>query len=185
MSRELETGLLSAITSNSLKPIFLCKFEFDSGDVNLWTGYGEIVFDGEVYTGAGNLLSVQPAEEATDVETRNASFTLKATSEIVSLALSENYNQRPCSIFFGALNDANTLIEYPKLIFKGKMDTMPIEDDPNNPIISLNAENDLVILDRKKARRYTDEDQKLDYPSDDGFSFVTSMQDEEITWGTA
>ncbi len=38
-------------------------------------------------------------------------------------------------------------------------------------------------MDKARVRRFTDNDQRIDYPNDDGFSFVTKIQDREINWG--
>ena len=35
----------------------------------------------------------------------------------------------------------------------------------------------------QRERRYTPEDQKLDYPLDEGFSSVASLQDKQVAWG--
>ena len=62
------------------------------------------------------------------------------------------------------------------------MDTMPVTPDPNNPVIRLNAENDLYRLTQSRERRLTHEEQQNDYPGDMFFEYVTDMQDKEIVW---
>ena len=34
-----------------------------------------------------------------------------------------------------------------------------------------------------RVRRYTAEDQKIDYPNDKGLEFVAEMAEKEIVWG--
>ena len=41
----------------------------------------------------------------------------------------------------------------------------------------------LIDLDRSRARRFTSEDQKIDYPDDKGLEMVASLQDTVIIWG--
>ena len=43
--------------------------------------------------------------------------------------------------------------------------------------------NVLIDLNRSRVRRYTNEDQQIDYPTDVGFEYVQSLQDFEIKWG--
>jgi hypothetical protein len=40
----------------------------------------------------------------------------------------------------------------------------------------------MIDLLRPKTRRYTGEDQKIDFPSDLGFDFVPELQDQQIIW---
>ena len=71
----------------------------------------------------------------------------------------------------------------PMIIFDGFMDTMNIVDQTSTAIVQIAAESALISLQRPKVRRYTDEDQKIDHPTDDGFNFVPTIQDKLITWG--
>ena len=63
------------------------------------------------------------------------------------------------------------------------MDTMGIEDTGDTANISLTAESRLIDLERSRERRYTSEDQKIDYPNDKGLEFIADLQDKEIVWG--
>jgi len=60
---------------------------------------------------------------------------------------------------------------------------MTINEAGDSSSINLTVENKLIQLDRARVRRFTDNDQKIDYPDDEGFSFVTKIQDKEIVWG--
>ena len=38
-------------------------------------------------------------------------------------------------------------------------------------------------MEESRARRYTKEDQLIDFTSDNSLRFVAGLQDKEITWG--
>ena len=40
-----------------------------------------------------------------------------------------------------------------------------------------------IAMEEARNRRYTDEDQKIDFSSDNSLRFVAGLQDKEITWG--
>jgi hypothetical protein len=63
------------------------------------------------------------------------------------------------------------------------MDVMTIEDAGATANINVTAESRLIDLDRSRARRFTSEDQKIDYPDDKGLEMVASLQDTVIIWG--
>jgi hypothetical protein len=75
------------------------------------------------------------------------------------------------------------IIADPFKCFEGRFDVPDIVDEGARATISARYESRLIDLDRVRARRYTDEDQKLDYPTDKGFEYVPSLQDAQIPWG--
>ena len=63
------------------------------------------------------------------------------------------------------------------------MDTMVIADEAETASLSITLENRLVDFERARVRRYTSEDQKIDFPNDKGLEFVADLQEKEILWG--
>jgi hypothetical protein len=63
--------------------------------------------------------------------------------------------------------------------FRWRIDTMAIEKG-KTATITLTAENRLADWDRARIRRWTDEDQKADYPTDRFFEFIPELQEKEI-----
>jgi len=72
------------------------------------------------------------------------------------------------------------IIANPIRWFKGTMDQMPIVLDPEKPIIRLFIESDGILFTQAKERRYTHEDQQIEYEGDKFFEFVPDLQDKEI-----
>lgn len=184
MARDLTVGMITEIEASELKPLFLLKAEFDSGDVLFWTGYGQIVWNAETYTGAGNLLAIDQIAETQELVANGVNITLSGIpSSLVSLTLAEPYQGRPLTIWFACMDDSGTIVADPYMFFKGRMDIMVIEDDGETSKIEVAVENDLIALRDSKERRYTDEDQKAEYPDDRGFEFVATSQDITLSWG--
>ena len=71
----------------------------------------------------------------------------------------------------------------PFTIFDGIMDKMDIQDSGETATITVHCESALIALQNAKERRYTSEDQKIDFPNDLGLDFVPSIQDLNIVWG--
>lgn len=184
MARDITSGFSTEIDATVLRPVILIQAEFDSGVIRFWTGYGELTYDSEIYTGAGDLIQMNRVDETQSLTANNVSFELSGIpSSLVSIALAEDYQGRVIKAWFGVLDDDFSLIADPYQIFSGYMDTMQIEDDGVNSKIRVNCESELLILKESKERRYTPEDQKQDYPSDLGLDFVPLIQDIELTFG--
>lgn len=76
------------------------------------------------------------------------------------------------------------LVGDPYLIQEGRFDIASLEDPGNGPcVISAAYEGELIDLDRPRERRWTPEDQALDYSGDQGFDQVAQLQDASFVWG--
>ena len=191
MSRVLSAEMLAVATADVVRPIYLVKAEFDSTppedrNLYLWSGFGDLTFNGKNYLGVGNLLSISAVDESTDLTATGASIVLSGIqSPLLAIARDEDYQGRPITIYLGALDDTGDLIASPTVLFSGFMDVMTIAEAGETSTISVTAENKLIAFDRSYVRRYTAEDQKIDYPNDMGFEFVAKIADQEIIWGRA
>ena len=209
MSRNLDADMVTALSDAEIQIFFAVQLNFDSQQLNLWTGLGEISIDGNAYTGAGNFLQFSSIEETSEIAARGATITLSGIpSDLLSLALSEPYQGRVCRIYFGVL-DAKTfylLQENADLIedengvgigidfntaaddvitevFSGYIDQMDISEEANTSSIGLSVESKLIDLERTRTFRYTSESQKAKYPNDLAFDFVEDLQDKKFSWG--
>lgn len=188
MTRPSTTAFNNAIAADNVDPFFAVKLEFESGSTRLWTGVGDISFEAgsgsETFSGAGDLVSVSAVEETNDIESSGVTVALSGiNSSLISLALSENYQGRNVTLYLGLLS-SGAVVADPYILFRGLMDMMDISDSGDTASIQVQAQNRLVALQKAKPRRFTQEDQKLIDPTDQGLSFVNDLQDKTITWGT-
>ncbi len=209
MSRNLDADMVGALSKAEIQIFFAVQLNFDSQQLNLWTGVGEISIDGNTYTGAGNFLTFSSIDETSEIAAKGAVITLTGIpSDLLSLALSEPYQGRVCRIYFGVL-DAKTfylLQENADLIedengvgigidfntaaddviteiFGGYIDQMNITEEAETCTIGVSVESKLIDLERQRTFRYTSESQKAKYPNDLAFDFVEDLQDKKFSWG--
>lgn len=184
MSRNLTTAVQNQLAASELEPFFAIKLAFDSGDVKLWTGYGDITVASETYTGGGQLLSISPIEETVEIAARGVNLALNGiNSSLVSVALTESYQGRSAKVYLGVIS-SGAVVSDPYLVFDGRMDVMTIEDSGDTANISLSAESRLIDLERARVRRYTNNDQQNQFAGDTSLRFVADLQDKEIAWGS-
>ena len=214
MPRGMQDKVAAAAQRPVVAPCIFVEMLFDAGPVRLWSGLGNLIWDGKEWLGGGELLSVSDVPETSAVQADGVSVTLSGIpEENISLALNEHYQGRACNLWFGLLgvdqggeleteaggllegpvgvwrDDTGTrgqLVGDPVMIFRGRMDLMPIEDDGADTVsITITAENRLLDLERANERRYTDADQQIDFPGDKGLSEVNDAAEKEILWGRA
>lgn len=175
------TGVPSEFSSDSFTAFLAVELEFDSGTTRIWSGYGDITIDGNIYTGGGTIVNISPIEENAEIGAKGAAILLEGiSSSILSYALTENYKNRIASIYVGGIT--NGIVSSYK-VFSGRMDVMTISENGDTCSVSITAESRLIDLERPRLRRWTSEDQKNIDPNDKGFEFVNSLQEATIKWG--
>lgn len=184
MSRSLTASMGNVTTAEVVRPIVLVEAQFDSGTVFLWSGYGDLSWNAQTWQGAGELLKIEAIQETVEVKAVGTQITLNGIdTDMLGKAQNEDYQGRIVKIYLGALDDSGSVISTPIVIFSGRMDVMTITDQGDTASIELTVESRFIDFERTKERRYTDQDQKIEYPTDKGFEFVASIQDKEILWG--
>lgn len=184
MSRSLSSAMQAVATAEVVRPIVLVQCDFDSGALNLWNGLGDLTVGGVDYVGAGTLLNISSMKESADLSANGMTVTLSGITEpLISKARDEDYQGRELKVLLGAMDSTNSVISSPVIIFSGFMDTMTIQDGAETATIAVAVENRLIEFQRNRIRRYTAEDQKIDYPTDKGLEFVAEIAEKEIVWG--
>ncbi|MGA2501113.1 MAG: hypothetical protein ABSH20_25530, partial [Tepidisphaeraceae bacterium] len=87
------------------------------------------------------------------------------------------------AMYLALFDSSGAIIADPCLLWQGSMDQPTIEVSGDTATISMACENRLIDMNVAVDRRYTNEDQQLDYPGDLGFSFVDQIQEVTIYWG--
>lgn len=188
--RALTAGMASAVQAAVVRPAIFFEGEFsaagspDTQYLRLWTGVGNISWDGKLWSGAGKLLGISPIEESARIEAVGFTVTLSGMpSDQISLALQSIEQGRPGKIWLAAMDSDGSLIADPYLQQQGRFDIVMIEDNGSTCTIQAQYESRLVDLLKPRTRRYTVEDQKIDYPNDTGFHKVAALQDIQLIWG--
>jgi hypothetical protein len=207
MSREIGTGIATALEANEIQPFFGVQLYLDSQPLYFWTGLGDLTIGGITYLGTGQFLSISEMEETAEIAAKGAVITLSGIpSNLISLAITEPYQGRICKIMFGAI-DANReylLAEDGSYIlredsgriditsgeatpavelFSGYIDRMDIDEGPDTSTIAISIESRLIDLERARIFRFTDQSQKSRHPNDRGLEFVEDLQDKQFNWG--
>jgi hypothetical protein len=185
MTRSISASNITASQGEVIRPILLIKLEFDGETIYINNSVLSITFDGNAYVGAGSFIGISLTQEG--IELRNYSIDLTLTgldSSLISEALGVNYKNRDATVYLAFLTSNHALVDDPFIVFKGRMDVMPI-DIGKISTITLTVEGRLADWERARVRRYTDEDQRKYYSNDKGFEYVPQMVEKVLIWGRA
>lgn len=184
MTRDLTPEVVAASEAVDIEALLLITMYFDSGAVRLWTGYGQLDYNGNLYVGTGDILKVSGMEESAEIRATGISLEMAGLDPaIIQIALAEPYQGRQIDVLFAMMDDNHAIIPDPKVSFRGRMDIMTIDDQAETVTITLSAESRLIDFDTAPNRMYTAEDQAIDFPGDKGLDFVPDIQEMDFTWG--
>lgn len=180
----LDSSIVNRLGADEQALFFAVKAEFDTDDIKVWTGIDDLIISSETYTGAGTLLAISNTEDNLELKSNGIVVSLSGMDEtIVNYALTENYQNRPITIFMGYVMGGTNEVAGTLTLFKGRMTSLVINDTPEGSTVTIDAENRLVDLDRPSNLRYTKESQNFLHSGDTGFNRVASLQDKQINWG--
>ncbi len=182
--RAMTSDAIAAITSPMVRPALLVQATFASETIYFWSGLGTIVWNGQAWIGIGSLGSISTIEEGSTVEAKGINFSISGFDpSALGAVMGEFQVALPALVFLGFFDAAGALIDDPVCCFSGRMDKPTLDVSGTSATITINCENRLVEMNVSAERRYTHEDQQVDFPGDLGFQFVNSIQDSQIYFG--
>jgi hypothetical protein len=183
MARDLTAGVITQLQAASVEVGILFEGEFASGWVRLWSGVGTLSWDSKSWSGVGTLLGISGIDETNEIRASGLTVSLSGVpSDLLSAALGDARSGKTGRVYL-AFFSGGSIVADPILQFEGRLDVPAIEDGPDTATISISYESELIDLERARERRYTPEDQAIDFPGDLGFDYVAALQDAQITWG--
>ena len=182
----LDSSIVNRLGADEQALFFAVKAEFDTDDILVWSGIDDLVIGSDTYTGAGTLLSVSNSEDNLELKSNGLVVALSGMdTTVVNYALTENYQNRPITFFMGYVMGGTNEVAGTLTLFRGRMTSLVINDEPTGSTVTIDAENRLIDLDRPSNLRYTKESQNFLHSGDTGFNRVASLQDKQINWGKA
>jgi len=183
-SRGLSINMAAMAVAAEVRPLILVEAEFDTNPLYLWNGIGTFTYSSTDYIGAGNLLSISAISENVELRASGITVQLSGISDpLLAKAKTEDYQGRELVVKLGGFDSSDNVIADPIIMFSGFMDTMTITEGGETATIAVTVENRLIEFEKTRVRRYTDNDQRIEHPNDDGLEYVSQIQEKAIVWG--
>lgn len=184
MPRVLTAAVITELKAARSRPVWFVEAGFSSGIVNLWSGLGTISWDGKTWSGAGKLGGISVVTETSDLRAENIVLTLSGLpSDILTKVLDEIRFGKEATVWKGYLTEAGAVVVDPFIEFKGIIDKGQIDETGETSTVQINVESEQAAFQRALERRYSSEDQKTEFPTDEGFDHVTSIAQLNVVWG--
>ncbi len=182
-----DRGLASAfdteLDSAFLRPIVFLELQLDAGTERLHDGIGDITWDSQTWTGAGDLGSVGRMEETVELSSLPLTLQLSGLdATFLSEAMDNDYFLRPAIVYIGALDvSTGALVADPDEFKRGYIDDMEVRYGTSN-IITVTIEDEDADLDRPHGELYSNQQQQEDFSGDVGLEFLEQMASVRVVW---
>jgi hypothetical protein len=126
-------------------------------------------------------------QEGIDVSPYALTLSLSGVdSTITDAALTENYFQRPVTVYLGVLDATDALIADPTQIWAGEMDQITMSVGASGgDVVQLVCESSLARFDKSRNVMYTNANQQSRFTGDLFFSHIQNVAGVKIGWGSA
>lgn len=182
MSRSLAIAVDAALAAGNVTYAILIELAFDSGTVYMCQETYNITWNGHTYLGVAQVGTIEPVQEAGELESLGMKGTLFCSPTSLGYALNEEVQGRGCTMRLALMDSSHQIIPDPIVCFVGRMDTMDVELG-DTASITLTAESRFAAWNVPNVRRWNHEDQTSEHPSDRFFEFVPQMVEHQILWG--
>lgn len=186
ITRGLTAAMVTALGARTLRPILLFEAAFTSGSIQVFCGTGTLyTSDGRQWVGVPLPVEIATISDLSKVLAAGTSFTFSGLdSSLLTKTMNECRITGAAKAYLGLLGPDDRLIPDPQLMVSGYLDAPQIEDGGQTSTIRFNVEGPFLD-NRTRIRRFTNEDQQLDYPGDEAFKFRVKLSNQEIVWGKA
>lgn len=189
MGRSLSSGVLTELDAVVKRVEVLVELEYNTTTFRAWSGSTTRTFMGNSFTGVGDLGTMGDIKESGDLTGASAEFALNGASPaLVTLALTEARLGKTAKAWLALFDAADNLIDGDSgliPIYDGDMEVPVVEKGPERSIITQRAVSDFKAVRRTIVRRYTDQDQQIDFPGDVGLEFISTLRDAAFTIKTS
>lgn len=197
---EFEAAIEAQLSGGVVRASPLVHFDFRSGAVRVWPGFGPLDAGGYRWQGIGNLGSMSPVTAGSGGAIEEISFSLFGDETMLATIEedAEEASGREVNVWLQFFDirqedEAGNWVEWqplsdPLVLFWGRMGplavqrTPPGEDARASRIVSVSAQNAFLNRSRPAFAWFTDRDQKSRAASDNMFVRVSQLTEGTVRW---
>jgi hypothetical protein len=185
--KSISAGQQTALDAAHVVPVVFAQIDFAALDVQRYcTAGATIAWNSYNWLGTGGMVGIEPVRETGAIESVGLRLTMSGVpSNLISLALTGEFQGRAITFWLGLLDAAGALIGDPIVEYTGRLDTMTIVEGEQTATISVTVESEMASLMSAAARRFNDADQQKEYSGDKFFQYVAQMREKVLAFPTA
>jgi len=186
MTRNLTTALKNELATYVLRPVHLFTFGF-STPANLtncsFALTSSVSGTSTTYTPSAFVKGLSQFSEEVGITKSSLRVGLSGVDQTyISIVLNENVINDPVTIYRGFLDDNNSLIADPFLLYDGQIDKFEITENDNETDIIFTIVSHWADFEKISGRKTNPTSQQRFFSGDQGMEF-SSQTVQDIKWG--
>ena len=188
MTRNLTTAIKNELATNNISPVHLININFAT-PVYLtdspYTVTSSVSGISRTYTASDFVMGISNFTEETDITKTSLTLTLSGADQtFISTVLNENVVNDAVNIYRGFLDDSNSLIADPFLLYDGQIDSFSISESATESTVNISIVSHWADFEKTSGRKTNNTSQQRFFDGDVGMDF-SSETVQDIKWGRA
>jgi hypothetical protein len=176
----LPAAARTALAQAHVTAFLLLEMEFDSGTQRLAALPFDVVVDGQTYTAAQGIGTIEAIKE-TGAMAAGLAFTLSAVpSAAIASVLTEPLQGRTVTVKLVVVDGATLRVD--PVVWQGTLDVPTITDGGQTAQIRITAEHAMLRWQNPTGQLYSHADQALRDPTDKFFEFGSRVAKDTLVW---
>lgn len=164
--------------------VYGVKVKYKGGPVRAHTGVGDLIVEGEVYLGVGQLGEIDPISQDNNTAPNSLKLQLNGLDPTLVAEILNNRNiGAQAEVYLIALDDDERAAGA-TLLFLGEVSEQVYGFSVDSCTAQITCADKLVSWSRGATERFSDESHKARTLGDRFFRFVAQMAERAIYWGS-
>ena len=163
--------------------VLLAEIDHPDGVVNFWSGIGALVHDGKTWTGTGILGRVGQVGSSVEFGVKGLAFELRGVPATATQFLDSEVRGHTADLWIGVLNPERKIAGGKVLLANALLDhqILAMQSD-GKVVIQLIGIMGFYELNRAPSLAWSDEQQKIAFPTDVGLALIPELVNKETLW---
>lgn len=160
----------------------LVEVEHPDGDGYFWEGQGALEYNGKTYKGAALFGGITRTRKTTDLRVDEMRMFMTGLDPEEVGQLNGNIRNKIARIRLAAMNSDGQVVaveEVDEILLDYQVDRI---GDDRSASLEVIGQSGFFTLERTTDRSYSQEEAKLEYPDESGFSQIPSLRNKDTPW---
>jgi hypothetical protein len=176
----------SVLAGKVVRLDLLVMFDFLSGAMRLWQGFGTLhTNDGNDWQGIGQLGQISDLESAIGGTAPQAKFVLSGVDPQILADALDQQNEiygRNCNVYMQFFDDNFNCLDKPYVIWAGLMDTIRITQNVDGCQVEMTAETIFARRAKPPLGMLSDREQQMFFPGDNSLAGIPALMSKTAIW---
>ena len=182
MSRNLDPATIAELAKNDFRFATLVKIGFDT-PIYITDWDRSVSALSQTWLSSSSFISGASPSESSALQVNETSLTLSGVDQVyISAFLNNDYIDKSITFYKAVLDDSDTVIGSPIVVFDGLINGFEITDSDTRSEIEINCASHFKDFEKENGRRTNTNSQQMHFPDDKGFDFAAKIV-TDIRWG--